>query len=189
MENKNKSIMIPLIISLIALGTGIWLIEYSAWGMSGLRDIAPLAELPDTISSPTFKKYYKNFNNMGEEGRAFYLSNIRLIDTFFPFLYAFPLYLGILAAMRRMTKINLVRKLVPSIAFIPVIFDLLENHYLHSLALNFPNMDEDLVQLIIFITSAKAISLRLIFFAVIAYWIIIGMLSLISKYSKKIKQH
>ena len=179
MNKASKQILISLFVSLVALAVGIWLFMYSSLGMGGLRAISPLAQLPDTIESPSIEIYRQVIDNMGEGGRAFYLSNIRLIDSFFPFLYTMPLFILLVAATRRSIGRPLVQKTIPIVAFIPAVFDLLENHYLHTLVHDFPTVEQSIVQKTLFFTTAKAITRDILFYSVVFYWIVVGITLLI----------
>ena len=179
MIKTSKQVWISLLFSLLALAIGIWLFMYSSVGMGGLRAISPLAQLPDTVELPSIELYRQVIEDMGEEGRAFYLSNIRLIDSFFPFLYTTPLFILLAAAMSRSISAALVQKLFPIVAFTPAVFDLLENHYLHTLVHDFPMMEQSIVQKTLFFTTAKAITRDLLFYGVVLYWIVAGITLLI----------
>jgi hypothetical protein len=175
----SKQVLISLGVSLVALGVGIWLFMYSSFGMGGLRAISPDAQLPDTIESPSIEVYRQVIGDLGEDGRAFYLSNIRFIDSVFPFLYVMPLFVLLVAATLRSISNPLMQKLIPVAAFIPSVFDLLENRYLHTLVHNFPTMDQSLVQKTLFFTTAKAITRDLLFYSVVLYWSVVGITFLI----------
>jgi hypothetical protein len=186
MFNTTKSIIISLMLSLAALSVGIWIFMYSPLGMGGLRTIAPLAQLPDTVDSPSLEVYRQVIDNMGENGRKFYLHNIRMIDTVFPFLYTLPLYILLSAATHRVFRKPFIQYGLPILAFMPAIFDLLENQYLHQLVHDFPVLHQSIVEHTLFFTTAKAITRDTIFYVVLMYWTAMGILTVIKSIRKRL---
>jgi hypothetical protein len=187
MFNTTKSIIISLMLSLAALSVGIWIFMYSPLGMGGLLAIAPMAQLPDTIDSPSIEGYRQVIENMGENGRKFYLHNIRMIDTIFPFLYTMPLYILLSAAAHRVFRRPFIQHSLPILAFMPAIFDLIENHYLHQLVYDFPHLHQSIVEQTLFFTTAKAITRDSIFYLMFMYWTTIGVLTVIKYLRRKIQ--
>jgi hypothetical protein len=181
-----KSIIISLMLSLAALSVGIWIFMYSPLGMGGLQAIAPLAQLPDTIDSPSIEVYRQVIENMGENGRTFYLHNIRMIDTIFPFLYTLPLYILLSAASRRVFRRPFIQHGLPVLAFTPAVFDLIENQYLHQLVHDFPDLHQSIVDNTLLFTTAKAITRDAIFYMMLVYWTAIGILTVIKYLRRRI---
>jgi hypothetical protein len=186
MLTTTKSIIISLMLSLAALSVGIWIFMYSPLGMGGLRAIAPMAQLPDTLDSPSIEVYRQVIENMGENGRKFYLHNIRMIDTVFPFLYTLPLYILLSAATRRVFRRPFIQHSIPIMAFIPAIFDLIENHYIHKLVHDFPHLHQYIVENALLFTKAKAITRDYIFYIILIYWTTIGILTFIKYLRRRI---
>lgn len=189
MLTTTKSIIISLMLSLAALSVGIWIFMYSPLGMGGFRAIAPLAQLPDTIDSPSLEVYRQVIENMGEHGRKFYLHNIRMIDTIFPFLYTLPLYILLSAATHRVFHRPFMQHGLPILAFLPAVFDLIENQYLHQLVHDFPDLHQSIVEHTLFFTTAKAITRDSIFYMILIYWTTIGILTVIKHLRRRIYAH
>lgn len=187
MFKTKKNIIITFIASIAILSFGIWIFLYSSYGMGGLEQIALGTILPDTIPNPSIDAYRDVISDMGEIGREYYLTRIRVIDTVFPFLYTFPMFVLLGALIYRFTKKRVIRNTIPYIAFIPALFDLLENHYLHILVHDYPHFDLLTVENTLLFTTLKAITRDGLFFFLIAYWILVGFIKLINKI--KVQNH
>ncbi|MBN1499406.1 MAG: hypothetical protein JW982_04595 [Spirochaetes bacterium] len=177
MTQNKKSILIPLLLSILLLITGIYVFLYSSLGMGGMRAVVPGAVLPDTIHSPSAEQYRQIFENMGERGRAMYIYNIGIIDSIFPFLYTLPLYILLSGALRHFFRKPLFYHVLPLAAIIPAFLDLFENHYLRRLAHIYPDFNQSVMNKALFFTNAKAVTRDSVFYSAVLCWIIIGVFS------------
>lgn len=102
--------------------------------------------LPDkTPGGFTGESLYQLLDQMGEQGRQEYLRFHLTIDLMFPFLYGLFLALTIRILATLVIKRKLPGWLLPGLPLLAMLTDLAENHFLHTLTLQFPDLNPLLV--------------------------------------------
>jgi len=155
-------------------------INFSPIGFAGLQQIVDGARILDFEFGFTYEVAQEILTALGDEGRAFYLRSLILLDTPFPI----TVMLALVSYISLLLKHTSVKKMIRYLLIIPVLFmlfDYIENIGIIIMLINHPNLPRWAVMMSSISGMLKYISSAVSVVAVVALFVVF----LRSKFNRK----
>lgn len=125
-------------------------------------------KLPDMMPTGYDWNYIRDLlGALGPEGRNYYLTRQLLLDTFYPFLFAWSYATLFLYLLGKAGRAGSSWKFVALLPVIAAVSDYIENGFIVSFLRSYPNVMDERVELSSFFTRVKSISTAIYFIALL----------------------
>ncbi|MBN2652455.1 MAG: hypothetical protein JXR63_08730 [Spirochaetales bacterium] len=155
----SKRFLSTFIVTLVITVLLFLLISSSPFGQAGLQKLVADGEILDVKFGYSPEQAYSLLENLGDEGREFYLKKIIPIDFFFPVAYSFLLFLALYILTKGSSFLRVFRPLIFALPLLTCLFDYFENISVLILLLKYPSQLLILVKFANVMTICKFIAL------------------------------